>query len=111
MTELDNIDKVRLRLEKLRELVGVLREYRLVTAKEMKENIKIRLEVERALELAIEVCIDISKLVVTDQRLPIPEKTSGYILALGKAGIIDFGFANEFSKAAGFRNILVNVLF
>lgn len=33
----------------------------------------------------------------------------GYIIALGEAKILDKDFAEEFSKIAGFRNILVHM--
>ena len=53
--------------------------------------------------------MDIARLIVSDQRLPIPEDSRGYVLALGGAGILDGKFAEGFSKIAGFRNILVHM--
>lgn len=61
------------------------------------------------IELSCESVLDIARLVVTDQRLPIPEDSRGYVLALGKAGILEQEFAQEFSKIAGLRNILVHM--
>ena len=109
MTELDNVDKLVLRIQKLLGYVKYLEKYRGVTAEELEADVEKRSIVERQLELACESCLDIARLVVTDQRLPIPEKTSGYILALGKGGIIDLKFAEEFAGMANFRNILVHM--
>jgi len=109
MTKLDNIDKLVLRLTKLDEFVLDLHKFKGITQEELEANTSKAREVDRTLELACECVLDISRLIVSDQRLKIPEDSKGYILALGEAGILDKDFAQEFSKIAGFRNILVHM--
>lgn len=109
MTQLDNIDKIVLRLDKLRGFVGDLKKYQGTSIEKLESDLGTSAVVERLLELACESVLDIARLVVTDQRLPIPENSRGYILALEKAGVLDKEFAEEFSKIAGFRNILVHM--
>lgn len=109
MTQLDNIDKIVLRLDKLKEFVKELKEYQNVTKEDLENDRKTSAVVDRLLELACESVLDISRLIVTDQRLKIPEDSKGYILALGEAEVLDKEFAQEFSKIAGFRNILVHM--
>jgi uncharacterized protein YutE (UPF0331/DUF86 family) len=105
MTQLDNIDKIVLRLDKLKEFVKELKEYQGTTRETLEKDSKTAAVVDQMSELACESVLDIARLVVTDQRLKIPEGSKGYILALGEAGILDKDFAQEFSKIAGFRNI------
>lgn len=109
MTQLDNVDKIVLRLDKLKEFVKELKEYQGTTKEVLEKDNKTSAVVDRMLELACESVLDIARLVVTDQRLKIPENSKGYILALGEAGILDKEFAEEFSRIAGFRNILVHM--
>lgn len=109
MTKLDNIDKLSIRLKKLGEFVIDLKKFQGITRNELESNTSKAREVDRTLELASECVLDIARLVVSDQRLPIPEESREYILALGKAGILEGVFAEKFSKIAGFRNILVHM--
>jgi uncharacterized protein YutE (UPF0331/DUF86 family) len=109
MTELDNIDKVTLRLQKLEDFVGSLKSYQGITVEKLETDKMLCSAIERQLELACESVLDIARLIVADQRLGIPEDSKGYILVLGKAGILDADFANTFASIAGFRNILVHM--
>ena len=109
MTKLDNLDKLFLRLKTLQEFVLDLKEFKGITQSELETNKSKAREVDRTLELASECVLDISRLIVSDQRLPVPEDSKGYILALGKAGILDLAFAKSFAPIAGFRNIFVHM--
>lgn len=109
MTALDNVDKIVLRIDKLRGFVEDLKEYQGTTAEQLEADRKLSAVVDRLLELACESVLDISRLVVTDQRLRIPEDSKGYLLALGKAGILKEEFTEKFAPIAGFRNILVHM--
>lgn len=109
MAELDNIDKLTFRLQKLLEYTHHLRSYGTVSAEKLRSDHTLSSAVERDLELACEITLDIARLVVSDQRLPIPEDSKGFVTALGKASIIPVDFARDFAKIAGFRNILVHM--
>lgn len=105
---LDAIDKINIRFEKLEEYLRILYPLKGVTAKELEVDIDKRAKVERYFQLAIEVCIDIAELLISDQRLRMPQNSGEAIRIIGEAGIIDPKFAEEFSGVAGFRNILVH---
>ena len=109
MTQLDTIDKVALRLQKLENFVKSLEKHKGITVEKLVSDRMLEAAIERELELACESVLDIARLIVADQRLGIPEDSKGYILALGKAEILDDDFAVPFSKIAGFRNILVHM--
>lgn len=105
---LDAIDKINIRLQKLEEYLRILVSLRGVTAKELLADVNKRAKAERFFQLAIEVCLDVAELLISDQRLRTPQKAREAIEILGEAGIIDKDFAKEFSAVASFRNILVH---
>lgn len=104
----DTIDKINTRLEALREYVQILKSLKGITGKQLVKDISKRAKAERFLQLAIEACVDIAELVVSDQRLPVPKTSKEAIEILGQQGIIDKKFTSEFAPAVGFRNILIH---
>lgn len=67
-----------------------------------------RRAIERYLQLAIEAALDISDQIINEEGLRKPKEYRDNILILGENGILPKKFANQFSCAAGFRNILVH---
>lgn len=104
----DNIDKIYLRFEALREYLSVLEDLKSITALEMESDLVKRGAIERYLQLAIEACIDIAELIISDQRFPTPATSREAILIVGRENILDKDFAEHFSEAVGFRNILIH---
>lgn len=104
----DTVDKINARLEALREYVGILKSLKGVTGEQLVEDIAKRAKAERFLQLAIETCVDIAELTISDQRLPAPKTSKETIEILGGEGIIDKKFALEFAPAVGLRNILIH---
>ena len=104
----DNIDKIYLRIEALRQYVAVLEDLKNISYEDLKSDAVKRGAVERYLQLAIEACIDIAELIISDQRLVSPTTYKEAIYVLGKEKILDEEFAKKFSEAAGFRNILIH---
>lgn len=104
----DAIDNINRLLEKLHEYVNFLRPLKGITSEELKSNVDKRAKAERYLQLACQVCIDIGELIISDQRLPSPNTLRDSIQILGEHNVLDREFAQEFSKIAGFRNILVH---
>lgn len=74
----------------------------------MRRNQLLRGGLERYLQLSIEACVDIAEMIISDQRLPTPQTATESIEILGKEGILESSFAKEFTKAVGFRNILIH---
>lgn len=104
----DIVDKINTRLEALKEYVEILKSLKGVSGEELKKDLDKRAKAERFLQLAIETCIDIAELVISDQRLPAPKTSKETIEILGKEGIIEEKFAKQFAPAVGFRNILIH---
>lgn len=104
----DILEKINTRLETLREYVKILKSLKGVTGKDLATNIDKRAKAERYLQLAIEACVDIAELIISDQRLPTPKTARETIEILGDNGILKKEFASEFAPAVGFRNILIH---
>lgn len=72
-------------------------------------NYGLRSAVERNFQLAIESAIDIGEIIISEKGFERPEDYRSVFLILGKQGIIPMDFAEDFSVAAGFRNVLVHI--
>ncbi|MCU0561196.1 MAG: DUF86 domain-containing protein [Desulfobacterales bacterium] len=63
---------------------------------------------ERNLQIAIEACLDIGKIIISRQKLPEPKDYKGVFLALTQANIIRTETTRFLLDMAGARNILVH---
>jgi len=72
-------------------------------------NYELRSAVERNFQLAIESAIDIGEIIISEKGFERPEDYRSVFLILGRQGIIPMDFAEDFSIAAGFRNVLVHI--
>jgi uncharacterized protein YutE (UPF0331/DUF86 family) len=63
---------------------------------------------ERNLQIAIEACLDIGKIIISQKKLPEPKDYKGVFLALAQAHIIRTETTRFLSDMAGARNILVH---
>lgn len=106
--QLEGINKIYSKIESLKSYVLILNNIKDMTLDEIEKDPIKRGAVERYLQLAIESCIDIAELIISDQRLPAPLTSKETIEILGKEKIINEEFSKRFSKAASFRNILIH---
>lgn len=63
---------------------------------------------ERNLQIAIEACLDIGKIIISQKELPEPKDYKGVFLALAQAHVIRSETTRFLSEMAGARNILVH---
>jgi uncharacterized protein YutE (UPF0331/DUF86 family) len=63
---------------------------------------------ERNLQIAIEACLDIGKIIISQKRLPEPQDYKGIFMALSQADIVRPETTEILSEMAGTRNILVH---
>ena len=63
---------------------------------------------ERNLQIAIEACLDIGKIIISQKNLPEPKDYKGVFLALAQAHVIRSETTRFLSEMAGARNILVH---
>lgn len=108
MDGIDIIDKIGVKLGAIRRFAKKLAVYRGLTEEKLAGDEDTALKVERLFELACEAVLDVSRMMVSDQRYKIPEDSKGYILRLGEEGVLDAEFSKGFAGMAGFRNILVH---
>lgn len=104
----DNITKIYSRIEALKEYLEYLESIKDTSLEDLQSNIERRGAIERYLQLSIESCIDIAELIISDQRFATPESGRDAIIILGNEAVLDKNFAENFSQAAGFRNILIH---
>lgn len=104
----EGINKIYSKIEALKSYILILNNTKDITLDEIEKDPIKRGAIERYLQLAIESCIDIAELIISDQRLPAPLTSKETIEILGREKIIDEDFSKRFSKAVGFRNILIH---
>ena len=78
------------------------------TIEEYEEEVDKRLAIERALQLAIEICIDVSNQIVKESRLGISGNDEGTLKKLRIAKIISPKLFTQLNEMKKFRNVLVH---
>lgn len=100
-------EKVTDRLERLSELVEELSELRKDGYDSYAASFRDRLAVAHALQLAVQVCLDIGAHLIAEEGLKMPDDYRGVFASLKSAGL-DSELADNLSEAAGMRNVLVH---
>jgi uncharacterized protein YutE (UPF0331/DUF86 family) len=95
------------RLERLRELLAELDGIREGGREAWDADPRLRLATERALQLSIQVCIDIAGHLVAELSLPMPADYRGLFPELSAADL-DPALAERLGAATGLRNVLVH---
>lgn len=75
---------------------------------EYKRDRRTRAVVEREFQTAIEACIDIGELVLSDRGVSVPDSNAGVFRALGERGVLDETVTGRMVRAAKFRNVLAH---
>ena len=96
------------RLNKLREYVGLLRILRRRPQEDFIKDPFVIGNVERYLQLAIQMVLDICNHIVADDRLGSVEEYRDAIQLLGQGGYLDPDLTQRLIPMAGLRNILVH---
>ena len=92
-------DRVK-RLEQISENLSELHDYQ--TSPDIKDI------AERNLQVAIEACLDIAKIIISTNDLPEPKDNKGVFTVLAEAGILSKKTLQFLVPMAGTRNILVH---
>lgn len=101
-------DSVFAKLARLDSLLAVLEDARTRGQKEVTSDLHLQLEVERALQVSIQICIDVGAHLVSELGLKPAEDYQGVFASLGVHGTIDSDLADRLGDAAGLRNLLVH---
>ncbi len=87
-------------------LLETLKTYKNYQEEEFLSNFTIQLSTERALEICINICIDIGSHILVSIGNNNSESYKDIFINLGKEQIISIPFAKKMSNMVGFRNIL-----
>lgn len=101
-------EKLRVRLRKLEDTVHDLRHLPSLTLAEYLSNKDRQAIVERWLQIAAQVCVDVGASVVAEYGLAAPDDLPNIFVTLGKAGLIPQELGQRMVGLTRFRNILVH---
>jgi uncharacterized protein YutE (UPF0331/DUF86 family) len=96
------------RLERLDSLLALLERTRAAGEEAYVGNVESRLAVERALQLALQIAIDVGAHLVSELGLQAPEDYRGVFKSLRDGGVVGAELAERLGAAAGLRNLLVH---
>ncbi len=96
------------RLKRLAEYVEFLNRKKSLRREEFLKDQESQLAVERALQLAIQIIIDIATHILATTSNVTPKDYSDAIIKLAQIGVIPATFANKIAPMPRFRNVLVH---
>lgn len=96
------------RLKRLAAYVEFLNRKRSLRREEFLQNQESQLAVERALQLAIQIVIDIATHILSTTSNETAKDYRDAIIKLARIGVIPTTFANKIAPMPGFRNVLVH---
>jgi uncharacterized protein YutE (UPF0331/DUF86 family) len=83
-------------------------EYRGISLQDYRGDWKIQRIVERTLQMAIEVCVDVANHVIADRGLRVPATYSEAFDVLAEAGLLAGPERDAMVRMVGFRNVVVH---
>lgn len=99
---------IAMRLQKLDGYLRSLRQLQAVPLEEYLDDDNVQTIVERKLQLAIQVCMDIGNYLVGQLALPVPDEQENIFAVLGREGVIERDLSRRMIGMVRFRNILVH---
>lgn len=108
MEDVDDIVASRLRL--LAEYVNELHGYQIQTISfhAYQDNKMLRRAVERALQVAVEACLDIGRRIIAVEGFRYPENNQDVFRILAEEGVIPTGLLSTLLEMSRFRNLIVH---
>ena len=101
-------DLVLRKLADLDQYLEQLSEYRDMTVEQYRGDWKTQRIVERTLQMAIEVCLDVATHIIADRGLRVPRTYAEAIEILSEAGLLDAALKDVMVRVSGFRNLIVH---
>jgi uncharacterized protein YutE (UPF0331/DUF86 family) len=101
-------ESVGARLRRLEQLLSVLEEIREQGRAPLLDDVRVQLQTEHALQIAIQICIDLGIHIAAERALRPPEDYRGVFASLAEAGVLEKDLAARLGDAAGLRNLLVH---
>ena len=72
------------------------------------ENVRLKKAIERSLQVAIEICFDISQRIISENGLRFAKTYSETFLVLQEEGIVSQRLGENLQNMASFRNLIVH---
>jgi uncharacterized protein YutE (UPF0331/DUF86 family) len=101
-------DLIRRKLAELAEYVSQVSEYRDLTVERYLADWRTQRIVERTLQMAIEVCLDVASHIVADRRLRAPSTYAETFEILVQAGLLSPDLGRVMVEMTGFRNVIIH---
>jgi len=101
-------DRIAARLARLEHLLEQLEEIHARGEEAYRSDESLRLRAERALQLALQICLDVGAHLVSELGLEAPADYRGVFTSLRKGGLLDDDLATRLEDAAGLRSVLVH---
>ncbi len=101
-------DSIQIRLDKLSEYQRLLKGYQKVPWKVFKEDPTLHGAAQHYFLLAIQCCLDIGEIIISDKRFRHPTENRDVFRVLAEERVLPKAFAKKMMLAAGFRNLLVH---
>jgi len=101
-------DLVLRKLADLDQYLGQIAEYRNITAEQYREDWKTQRIIERTLQMAIEVCLDVATHIIADRGLRVPTTYAEAFEVLGEAGLLGPVMRDAMIRMSRFRNLIVH---
>lgn len=96
------------KLADLERYLAQVSEFRGVTVERYRGDWKVQRIVERTLQMAIELCVDVANHVIADRGLRVPATYAEAFEVLAEAGLLGPAERDAMVRMAGFRNVLVH---
>ncbi len=96
------------RLNRLERILLTLEKNAQINRADYLKNEDLQAAVERRLQLATQICIDVANYLLARLRLELPDEEENLFLSLAKAEIIGSALAEKMKGLVRFRNILVH---
>ena len=103
-----DIEVIETRLKLLGDYIKDLQPFQKLSPDEYSQDGIAQAVVERKLQLAIQVCLDIGSHILSEEGFREPEDNKDVFVILEEEGIIPADFLGNLIKMAKFRNILVH---
>ncbi len=101
-------DLVLRKLADLDQYLGQLSEYQTVSVEQYRGDWKTQRIIERTLQMAIEVCLDVATHIIADRGLRAPTTYAEAFEILGEAGLLDPVMRDVMIRMSRFRNLIVH---
>ena len=101
-------DLILVKIESLRKCIMRIELKRPASPEILRSDIDLQDIISVNLERAIQQCVDIASIIISDTEAPPPSTMASSFTALADCGIIEKQLSEKLGKAVGFRNIAVH---